>query len=60
MKPRIYWHWYPKSKRGYWRVSPIKRHAPTWMRNQWAYAHRMCRQMNEQDHDKDCERAVST
>lgn len=22
-KPRVYWSYYPKLKRGYWRVSPI-------------------------------------
>lgn len=62
LKPRIYWAYYPKSRRGYWRVSMMD-HYPTSTlleRKRWRFAHRMVRQMNEQDHDRDCEIAVST
>lgn len=44
-KPRIYWTYYPKSKRGYWRVSPMPKpyhkHA-----DRWQHAHDYATKLN--------------
>ncbi len=48
-KPRIYWTNYPKSGRGYWRVSPAPKRAHLWgspLWKAWQFAHRMAREMN--------------
>jgi len=45
MKPRIYWQVYPKSRRGYWRVSPMPNQS-TRSRDLLAFAHNMAREMN--------------
>jgi hypothetical protein len=48
-KPRIYWTYYPKSKRGFWRVSHMPnpkvsaRSKPFVL---WRKAHDICGQMN--------------
>lgn len=45
-KPRIYWTYYPRSRRGYWRVSHIPIKPTKRQRDLWQYAHTMCQQMN--------------
>lgn len=45
-RPRLYWTYYPKSRRGYWRVSPMPKPASNVDRDRWAYAHNMAREMN--------------
>lgn len=47
IKPCIYWKYYPKSKRGYWRVKPMptvpnKRE----FRELWNYAYTLAIKMN--------------
>lgn len=48
IKPRIVWVYYPKLKRGYWRVCAM----PPWFKRAktarvyWRYAYRMASQMN--------------
>jgi len=50
-KPRLYWTYYPKSKRGYWRVSAMPKFKwvthSLFMHERWNQAHRMASQMNE-------------
>ncbi|AKU43229.1 hypothetical protein RCSPARTAN_46 [Rhodobacter phage RcSpartan] len=46
MKPRIYWQFYPKSRRGYWRVSRMPAIRSNVVRDRWAFAHDMARSMN--------------
>lgn len=47
MKPRIFWTFYPKSNRGYWRVSKIPRHPTPEHLQLWGHAHRLKMAMNE-------------
>lgn len=46
-KPRIYWCYYPKLRRGFWRVRPkdIKLKYSDWGVRQYAY--RMVKEMND-------------
>lgn len=44
-KPRIYWTYYPKLKRDYWRVSEMPNRSTTTL-DLWTYAHNMAREMN--------------
>lgn len=37
MKPRVYWTYYPKLRRGYWRVSPMPKGLAN--RGLWIKAH---------------------
>lgn len=44
-KPRIYWQFYPKSRRGYWRVSKMP-YRSVKLLDAWSFAHSMAREMN--------------
>jgi len=46
VKPRIYWTYYPKSKRGYWRVSAQPKLRTQNTLDLWTYAYNMAREMN--------------
>lgn len=46
IKPRIYWVYYPRSQRGYWRVSLMPSKARRIV-DLWCVAQKMARQMNE-------------
>lgn len=44
-KPTIYWHYYPESERGFWRVSPCPRPLTASLRL-WQNAHYLVNRMN--------------
>jgi len=44
-KPRIYWTYYPKLRRGYWRVNLLPTRSTSNL-EAWAFAHDMAREMN--------------
>ncbi|UUV44557.1 hypothetical protein RCMOTHERGOOSE_47 [Rhodobacter phage RcMotherGoose] len=51
MKPRIYWIYYPKLRRGFWRVGEYahrnSKHRPaSGSFEPWRFAHRMAEEMN--------------
>lgn len=46
-KPRIYSTYYRRSRRHYWRVSPMPKPYTADVRALWKHAHDMARQMNE-------------
>ena len=45
MKPKLYFVFYPKMKRGFWRVSPMPQRSTKTL-DRWTYAHALAREMN--------------
>lgn len=48
-KPRVYWCYYPKLKRGFWRVYSMKTMRSAHTLERWRFAHDMVKRMNEVD-----------
>lgn len=46
-KPRIYWTYYPKSRRGYWRVSAMPKPRKPEDAPAWDKAHEFARRLND-------------
>jgi hypothetical protein len=46
-KPRIYWTYYPKSRRGYWRVSAMPNPWKPEDALAWNKAHKFARRLND-------------
>lgn len=47
MKPRVYWCYYPKLKRGFWRVSMMPKHWSADDYKRWMQAHAVVRNENQ-------------
>lgn len=47
VKPRIYWTYYPKSRRGYWRVSAMPKPWKPEDAPAWEKAHEFARRLND-------------
>lgn len=45
MKPKLFFTFYPKMKRGFWRVSPMPNRTTKTL-ERWTFAHNMAREMN--------------
>jgi hypothetical protein len=48
LKPRLWFEYYPASRRGYWRVSHLPKSRTNQMRNVWIAAHDLAQRWNDQ------------
>jgi len=53
IKPRVYWVYYSKLKRHFWRVSRMPLIRTTKVLDLWTYAHNMAREMNNHEGPED-------